>query len=291
DLISFWLADLIDERGWGIAGDSFTVMDELRALGREVWFNLGDRDLAWCIQRRRLEDEGASATEALRTLNARIGVAAEVLPMTDGHALTEVNGKPLQEFLIRDRGQGPVESVTVGRAATPGGPAARPSAEALAALADASAIIIGPSNPVISIAPILALVGEALCTSRAPVVMVSPIVGGQVLKGPTDAFMDAEGLATSAAGVAAYYESLHPGMLDGVVADDPVLPGPAARHRASAQDAPFLPARPPARHDTARSVPDGLAVLQTDTRMPDGAARARVAGEALAFAESLAKRR
>ena len=108
DLVCFWLADRIDERGWGLRGDTFAVMDGLRELGVDVWFQLGDRDLAWCLERRRMEQEGMTPTLALRELSRRIGVRAEVLPMCDGALRTFVNGIPLQEFLIRERGRGPV---------------------------------------------------------------------------------------------------------------------------------------------------------------------------------------
>ena len=93
DLVSFWLADLIDARGWGLAGDTFAVMDALRALGVEVWFNLGDRDLAWCVERSRLIAAGATATAALARLNAAIGVRARVLPVRDRHLLA-LDGVP-----------------------------------------------------------------------------------------------------------------------------------------------------------------------------------------------------
>ncbi|MDE3070488.1 MAG: YvcK family protein, partial [Acidobacteriota bacterium] len=240
--------------------DTFAVMDQLRALGREVWFQLGDRDLAWCIERRRLEDEGATATAALRALNASIGVRADVLPMTDAAAQTEVNGRPLQEFLIRGRGEGPVSSVVLGSAPGRPGPA-RPTPEVLAALAGAQAIVIGPSNPVISIWPILMVAGEALGRSPAPVVAVSPLVGGEVLKGPTAAFLDAYGLPTSAAGVASFYASTAGVELDGMLADEP--PGPGA--------------------------PGGISWRTCDVLMDGASGRARVAAEALAFATSLAR--
>jgi LPPG:FO 2-phospho-L-lactate transferase len=252
DLITFWLADLIDERGWGLRGDTFNVMEGLRELGVDVWFHLGDRDLAWCLERRRLEDEGATPTEALKRLAERVGVRARVLPMCDGPFRTFVNGRPLQEFLIRAEGQGPVEEVRLQGAR---GERARPTREVMAALAQARAVIIGPSNPVISIGPILAVLGEALRTT-APVVAVSPVVAGQVLKGPTDAFLAAERVPTSAAGVAAYYERLQHGMLDGMVADEGV---------------------------------PSLATLQIDTRMSAPASRARVAEQVLTFAEALAE--
>ena len=90
DLVSFWLADVIDERGWGLRGDTFAVMDALRALGREGWFNLGDRDLAWCVRRAELIAEGLSPTAALAQLNAAIGVRAAVLPMSDDPVRTWV---------------------------------------------------------------------------------------------------------------------------------------------------------------------------------------------------------
>ncbi len=113
DLISFWLADEIDERGWGLREDTFCVMDALRALGHDVWFQLGDRDLAWCLERRRLcECDGLRATEALARLNAAIGVRAAVLPVSDEPQATRVRTdagwRPFQEFMIRDRAAGPV---------------------------------------------------------------------------------------------------------------------------------------------------------------------------------------
>jgi LPPG:FO 2-phospho-L-lactate transferase len=251
DLITFWLADLIDERGWGLRGDTFNVMDALRALGADVWFQLGDRDLAWCLERRRMENEGATPTAALQQLAERVGVCARVLPMCDEALRTFVNGHPLQEFLIRARGEGAIEEV---RMQAELGEAPRPTREVLVALAEARAVIIGPSNPVISIRPILSVLGDALHSSR-PVVAVSPVVAGQVLKGPTHAFLAMERLPTNAAGVAAYYERVHHGLLDGMVADEGV---------------------------------PSLATLQIDTRMCDPASRARVAEQVLAFAESLA---
>jgi LPPG:FO 2-phospho-L-lactate transferase len=262
DLITFWLADRIDDRGWGLRGDTFEVMDALRELGVEVWFQLGDRDLAWCLERRRMEDEGMTPTDALRTLATRIGVRAEVLPMCDGTLRTSVNGLPLQEFLIREQGRGPVRDVSLGRAPEAGEDEVRPTPAVLSALARARAVIIGPSNPVISIWPILAVIGEELRKTSAPVLAVSPVVAGKVLKGPTAAFLAALHLPTSAAGVVAYYESIYPGLLDGVVADE------------------ALPAGPPVSVE--------LPTLEIGTRMSDPSSRARVAEQVLAFAEAIA---
>ena len=253
DLISFWLADEIDERGWGLRGDTFFVMDALRALGSDVWFNLGDRDLAWCVERARLLEEGTSATAALARLNRSIGVTARVLPMSDDPVRTWVRGaegwRSFQEFMIRDHAAGLVEGLEFR-----GAEQARPTEQVLAAIAGARAIVIGPSNPLTSIAPILAVPGirEALTDAAAPVVAVSPIVGGEVLKGPTASFMAFAALECDAGGVADFYGEL----LDGIVADE----------------------------DANRE----LASLRRDTRMDGAQARARVAAQTLDFAEALA---
>jgi LPPG:FO 2-phospho-L-lactate transferase len=253
DLVSFWLADLIDERGWGLHEDTFAVMDGLRELGHEVWFNLGDRDLAWCMGRARmLVEEEFSPTAALARLNKAIGVRSRVLPMSDDPVRTWVRSPSgwhsFQEFMIRERAQGIVEGLEFR-----GAEEARPSKQALAALASARAIVIGPSNPLASIAPILAVPGirEAIAAAPAPVVAVSPVVGGEILKGPTAAFMAFAALECNANGVADFYGDL----LDGIIADENV----------------------------AR-----LPTLQIDTRMHDAAARANVARQTLDFALALA---
>jgi LPPG:FO 2-phospho-L-lactate transferase len=248
DLVTFWLADRIDERGWGLAGDTFAVMDGLRELGVEVWFNLGDRDLAIGLERARRLESGARLTAAQAEIAAALGVGAAVLPMSDRPVRTRVRAGgrwwPLQEFMIRRRGEGPVEDVEFRHAR-----AAAPTPEVLSAIASARAIIIGPSNPVISIGPILALPGlaEAIRRSPAPVVAVSPLVDGRVLKGPTEACMQWAGQPLSSAGVAALYD----GLLDGLVADEP------APH---------------------------VRTLETDVMMQDVAGRRRVAEASLQFA-------
>jgi len=252
DLVSFWLADTIDERGWGLRGDTFEVMDALRKLGVDVWFNLGDSDLAWCLERARMLASGLSPTTALALLNEATGVRSRVLPMSDDPVRTWVRSASVgwcgfQEFMIRERAAGPIEGIEFR-----GAEQASPSGEAIEAIARAGAIVIGPSNPLASIAPILAVPGirEALLAADAPVVAVSPIVGGQVLKGPTASFMAFAALDCSADGVADFYGDL----LDGIVADENV---------------------------------GRLATLQTDTRMDDAASRARVAEETLSFAAAL----
>jgi LPPG:FO 2-phospho-L-lactate transferase len=245
DLVTFWLADLIDERGWGLAGDTFHVMDGLRELGDEVWFNLGDRDLALCLRRARRLAEGARLTEAIDETRRSLGVPARVLPMSDDPVRTFVLAggawHPFQAFMIREGAPSPVEGVDFR-----GAPAARPPAEA-------RAIVIGPSNPVISIGPILAVPGvrEALRDSPAPVVAVSPLVRGQVLKGPTDAFLAWAGHPLDADGIAAHYK----GLIDGLVSDE----------RASE-----------------------TVTLETDVEMADAAGRRRLARATLGFADGLA---
>ena len=216
DLVTFWLADRIDERGWGLERDSFQAMDQLRELGVDVWFNLGDRDLAICLERARMLREGDSQTAAQRRLAAALGIAATVLPMSDQPVRTAVFAAgrwwPLQEFMIRHRGAGPVRDVEFRHAR-----AARPTVEVLDAIDRAQAIVIGPSNPVISVGPILAVPGlrEAIADSPAPVVAVSPLVEGRVLKGPTAACLEWAGHAADSDGIAAIYAPL----IDGLVAD------------------------------------------------------------------------
>ncbi len=252
DLVCFWIAGLIDERGWGLEGDSFAVMDALRELGVDVWFNLGDRDLAWCIERARMLAEGLTPAGALALLGAAIGLRARVLPMSSEPVRTWVctpggGWRPFQEFMIRARAEGPVEGLEFR-----GAEKASPGEGVLEAIDGASLIVIGPSNPLASVAPILAVPGirAALKAAAAPVLAVSPIVGGQVLKGPTRAFMDFAGLPATAAGVREHYGDL----LDGIVADEPL---------------------------------EGLPALETDIRMSDEGARRRLAGEVVAFGRTL----
>jgi len=251
DLVSYWLADEVDERGWGLAGDTWQVMDALERAGRPHWFRLGDRDLAMCLIRTERLRAGETLTQAHQAVVDGLGVDARVLPMSDQAVSTWVAARgralPFQEFMIVERAEGPVEGVELRGLDT-----ARPSDAVLQAVAEAEAIVIGPSNPVISIGPILALPGmrEALRGAPAPVVAVSPFVGGGVLKGPTDLFCEEAGIATSAAGIASAYGEL----IDGIVADEPA---------------------------------GGPPELVTDTLMQTPDDRARLAHEVLDFAASV----
>jgi LPPG:FO 2-phospho-L-lactate transferase len=223
DLVTFWLADRIDERGWGLAGDTFHAMAQLRELGVDVWFNLGDRDLAICLQRARMLRDGAGQTAAQAAIARALGVRATVLPMSDEPVRTAVLAAgrwwPLQEFMIRHGGAGPVHDVEFRHAG-----AARPTAAVLDAIGRARTIVIGPSNPVISIGPILAVPGiaAAIAASAAAVVAVSPLVGGRVLKGPTAACLTWAGRPLDSDGIAACYD----GLLDGLVADAATVAAP-----------------------------------------------------------------
>ncbi|MGA3361120.1 MAG: 2-phospho-L-lactate transferase [Solirubrobacteraceae bacterium] len=251
DLVSYWLADRIDERGWGLRDDTFAAMDMLRELGREVWFSLGDRDLALCLERRRLLEEGVSLSEAHAALTRALGVQAQVIPMSDERVRTTIRSGEqtlsLQEFLIAHHGAAPIDDV-----AFEGATEAAGSPAALEALRAARTIIIGPSNPVISIGPILAIdsIRAAIEVSSSPVVAVSPIVHGDVLKGPTAACMAWAGERADAAGVARLYAPL----LDGIVTDEAV---------------------------------EGLRSLECDTLMHDAVSRRRLAGQTLEFADAL----
>jgi LPPG:FO 2-phospho-L-lactate transferase len=219
DLVTYWLADAIDERGYGIRGDTYEVLEALASAGWPNWFRLGDRDLAMCLIRTELLRSGSSLTDAHAAVVAAMGVGARVLPMCDEPVATWVRAKgrslPFQEFMIVTGAEGPVEGVELR-----GIERARPTEAVLAAIAEAETIVIGPSNPVISIGPILALPGmrEAVASAAAPVVAVSPFVGGRAVKGPTESFCEQAGIETSAPGIARAYG----GLLDGIVADEEV---------------------------------------------------------------------
>lgn len=247
DLVTWWLAGVIDERGWGIAGDTFEEMERRN----DAWFRLGDRDLELCRLRTEALATGARLTEAHAKVVEAVGVSHRVLPMADEpvrtHVRTPKGLRPFQEFMIVDRWQGPIEEVVLD-----GIGEARVTPEAAEAIATAEVIVIGPSNPVISIGPILAVPGmrARLREAPAPVVTVSPFVDGRAVKGPTDDFCRSAGIDLSAEGIAGAYRDL----IDGIVADEPV---------------------------------GGLPALETDTLMSGAAARRDLAAKILDFAGTL----
>lgn len=220
DLITFRLAGVIDERGFGIAGEPHAEMDRRRKLGEDVWFELGDEDLVVCRARAEAMANGSTQTEAHASATAAYPTGcARVLPMSDQPVRTMIETadgrRPLQEFLIRDRSEPAITGVTF-----EGINQAHVTPQVERALADADTIVIGPSNPVISIGPILDLPGmrELMHGADAPVMAVSPYVDGKVLKGPTAKFMSAAGRSVGTAGVADFYGDL----VDCWIADEPV---------------------------------------------------------------------
>lgn len=219
DTVMYSLAGLANpETGWGRAGESWRFMSALTALGGEDWFQLGDLDLATHIERSRRLAAGESLSLVTRDLAARLGVAAALVPMSDAPVRTIVDTPegPLafQHYFVRDKCAPVVTGFRF-----KGAPAAQPAPAALAALTDQAldAIIICPSNPFVSIDPILAVPGmrAAIAAAHAPVVAVSPIVGGQAIKGPTAKMMRELGVPGEAVAIADHYGDL----LDGFVLD------------------------------------------------------------------------
>jgi LPPG:FO 2-phospho-L-lactate transferase len=261
DSVMYWLGGVADrDRGWGREDESFRTTEELRALGAEgAWFGLGDLDLATHLLRTRLLAEGMTLSEATRALTGRFGVAATLLPMSDDPVITRVNvvdeaGRALdlhfQEYWVLRGARDEVKSVRFA-----GVEDARPAPGVLEAIAAADAVVLCPSNPIVSIDPILAVpeVREAVADRRDSVVAISPIVGGAPVRGMADKVLPVAGVDVSAAGVAEHYA----GLLGAFVFDD------ADRD---------LSDRIASRCDRIRS---------TDTIMVDDAAAERLAREAL----------
>ena len=246
-----------DERGWGIAGETWTVMDALTDYGEEAWFRLGDRDFATHIARTVRLRAGRCLTEVVLSLQQALGIPTRILPMADEPVRTQVRTDEgwldFQEYFVHRR-QGPeVREVRfTGDAA--------PTTQVSAALAEAEVIVIGPSNPIVSIGPIVSGPIAGLVNERAragiPVVAVSPIVGGKALKGPADRMLVSLGHETSALGVARIYRDLATGFVLDTV-DAALEPDIAALR---------------------------FRTLVTDTVMADHAGRARLARTVLEFA-------
>jgi LPPG:FO 2-phospho-L-lactate transferase len=262
DIVTYTLAGRVDpERGFGIAGDSFAAVDALAAFGHETWFRLGDRDLATCLHRTLRLREGAGLARVADEIRRALGVAARILPMSEDACPTIVElsgGRRLhfEEYLVRDGAPSDVEAVDLAAARR-----ARPAPGVCEALRGARTIVVCPSNPVVSIAPILAVPGvrEAIASSGAPVVAISPIVGGAPVKGPADHLLRGIGAEVSARGVARLYRDL----VRGFVLD--------LRDAESARDVEAL----------------GLRALAVDTIMRDAAASEALARAALGLADEL----
>ncbi len=210
DTITYTLAGLNnDELGWGLRGETWRVMDELAELGGAAWFRLGDRDLATHLYRSQRLAEGATKTEVTRELAQRHGVTVTVLPVSDDplatEFLTDEGRLSFQEYFVQRRHDVVVRGVEVVGAAS-----ARVTAEVEWALAHGDRVVIAPSNPLVSIDPILQVPGvrEALRERRDDVVAISPIIRGAALKGPADRLLRELGYESSAWGVAEYYGDL-----------------------------------------------------------------------------------
>jgi LPPG:FO 2-phospho-L-lactate transferase len=207
DIVLYWLAGIADRaRGWGIADDTFTVVDALARLGAESWFRLGDRDFATCLFRTERLRQGSTPSAVADEIRRALGVRVRVLPMTDDAVATIVecaDGRSLafQEYFVREQTRPEVSGLRF-----EGLEEARPAPGFLDALREADIVVICPSNPYLSIAPILALPGVRDALASHPcVVAVSPIVGGKALKGPADRLLTSLGGRSDAAAVAGLY--------------------------------------------------------------------------------------
>jgi LPPG:FO 2-phospho-L-lactate transferase len=261
DTVMYTLAGVANpETGWGLAGESFAFLEALAGYGEDAWFKLGDRDLATDVLRTQKLREGETLTGATESLARALGVPGRILPMCDEKVSTMLKTPAglleFQEYFVRRRQRDEVLGVDL-----VGVEDARPTGAVLAAVSGADVIVFCPSNPVVSLGPILSVPGmrDALAAATAPKVAVSPIVGGKALKGPADRMLSSLGHEVSSAGVAALYE----GLLDGMVVD-----------RAD-------------EGQRGKIEELGMRVLATDAVMHDPPDRMRLAREVLGFGAGL----
>jgi LPPG:FO 2-phospho-L-lactate transferase len=207
DIVTYTLAGIVDEaKGWGYRGETFHALKRLAMFGRVNWFNLGDRDLATHIHRSAMLAEGNSLSDAAESIRLALGVKTRILPMCDETVPTMIDTAEgelhFQEYLVKRRAEPVVRSIRFA-----GSEKAKPAKGVSDAIREADRIIICPSNPLISIGPILAVPGirEALRRRKESVIAVCPIVGGKSLKGPSDKMLAEQGYEASALGVAKLY--------------------------------------------------------------------------------------
>ena len=207
DTILYTLAGLIDaERGWGISGESFVVLQQLERLGEQTWFNLGDKDLATHIVRTKLLGQGRKLSHTVDQVRRALGLTSKILPMSDDRIETRVTTREgemsFQEFFVKERWTPEVLAVDFAGAAQ-----SRPAPGVLEAIRDAEGIIVCPSNPITSLGPILAVPGlrAALKETAARIIGVSPMIGTTAISGPAHKLMLASGREPSASGVAEGY--------------------------------------------------------------------------------------
>jgi LPPG:FO 2-phospho-L-lactate transferase len=218
DICIYAMAGAVNpETGWGLTGDTFAVVDQLQRFGYERWFNLGDRDLAMGLHRTRLLREGQPMHEIVAGLVAAWGLGCRVVPMSNEPVRTGILGPdgeiPFQDYMVRMRTDLEVRGVTFHGAET-----ARPAPGVLEAIGEADSVILAPSNPIVSIAPILAVpgIGDALRRTTAKRAAISPIIAGEVVKGPAAKMLATLGHEVSAVGVARMYV----GLIDLMVIDE-----------------------------------------------------------------------
>lgn len=262
DTVIYTLAGLSDEvRGWGRSGETWNFMEATRQLGGEIWFALGDRDLALHVERTARLASGETLTEIIGRISAKLGIASRLLPVTDGQLRTKVHTDigvlDFQRYFVEHRCNPAVRGISFDGADTAD---INPRvAEALSS-PDLGAVIICPSNPYLSIDPILAVRGlrQAIKQAKVPVVAVSPIIGGRAVKGPTEKIMRELGIQTTSASIAKHYADL----IDGLVIDSA---------------------------DSSEVDQAGIRMLAVPTLMTDLASRVALARETLGFAESLCR--
>jgi len=261
DTVMYTLAGLHNpDTGWGVAEDTFQNFGMLQRYGEKPWFHLGDKDLVTHLLRTQMLRDGATLTEATHTLVTRLGIQSRVLPMTNDRVRTIVDTEAglfaFQEYFVKLRWQPEVRSLIY-----EGAEEAEPTPDVIGAIETADTIVIAPSNLYLSIDPILAVPGikNALLNASAPIIAVSPIIGGEAVKGPAAKLMRELGTESSAVVVAQHYAEF----LNGFVLDE---------------------------HDRAlksKVEAMGMGVLITDTIMKDSDERARVACEVVTFADQL----
>ena len=207
DIITYTLAGIVDpEKGWGIRGDTFHGLGMLKQLGFDTWFNLGDQDLGTHLARTAMLQQGLSLSRATKALSQSLGVRCTILPMTETwvptRILTDVGLIHFEEYMVKRQCRDSVEDVMFD-----GIDQASPAPGVLDAIEAADLLIICPSNPIVSIGPILAVPGirDAVKQAKAPCVAISPIIGGKPVKGPADKLMVGKGIEASAKGVAELY--------------------------------------------------------------------------------------
>lgn len=256
DICVYTLAGVVDERGWGYVADSFRCLEGLATYGREAWFGLGDRDLATHLHRTLCLNDGMALSAVMADICAKLGVQATVLPMCEQPVhtaiVTPTGPKRFQEYLVRDGARESISAITLEGIAQ-----ATPPPGLLAALADADALVIAPSSPVVSIGTILQVPGvrAAVAARRERTVAISPIIGSRPVEGPADRFLAGVGVNECSAVVMA-----------GLYAD---VAGTFLIHTSE----------PPQVHEQIRAL--GVRPIATDILMGNRSERARLAAEAL----------